>query len=164
MGTQYSPPSPPDWKDSEIKNIELSYDPNEQGTVAWIDEYVGPTERVRRKICWMPDAVGHRHEKDLKLLMSWATRVDVRPNVPPDHPAFKAAYLGWCYYPLPATPMVMEILHRLDYTGQETLWRKLRTILLEIHDAGFYINVCDPPAMTDDQMLLRPDFPFSLVK
>lgn len=161
MDTQYKPPAPPDHKDHNERNIELSYDPMEQGTVAWITEYVGPTEKVRRKICWCPDQCSVRHERDIKTLMSWATRVDVKPNLPPEH---TVVGYGWCYYPLPDTPMVREILHRIDYTGQKNLWMRLRTVLLEAQEAGFYLNVYDAPPVDGGEMILRPDFSFSLVK
>jgi hypothetical protein len=162
MDTQYKSPAPPDYKECNERNIELSYDPMEQGTVAWIEEWVKPGEKIRRKICWLPDGASVRHERDLKTLMSWATRVDVKPDLPEGHPLRKSCYYGWSYYPLPDTPMVREILHRIDYSHQRELWEKLRNVLIQIEDAGFYLNVF--VAEKDAEMILRPNISISLVK
>jgi len=162
MGTRFETPRPPDHNGNDERNIEFSYDPMDQAHVAWIEERQKDGHRTRRRISYLPDRATTSHENDIKTLMSWALPVDVTPRLPADHPS--RAWAGRTYYPLPPTPMVLNLLKRMDYTDFHETHDKVRAMLHDLHSRGYKFYIHDAPKSTTPHLIMPANFSFCLVK
>lgn len=156
---QKEPNRPPDWKKDgrDEYTITFGYDACVQGHVAWIKEWISPGKYSLRQLSVLPDGALNRHTIDIALILSWGIKATTKLDIP-------VRFFDQVEYRLPATPMVLNVLKRMDYSQKRELSRRLRELLNEIKEEGFCLQVFDPPDTIDNVLLMRPDTHLSLVK
>jgi hypothetical protein len=159
MATQSEIKRPPDWRGNgeDEYTITFGYDACYQGHVAWIKEWVEAGKYTLRRLSVLPDGASNRHTKDIELLISWAIKATTRLDIP-------VRFFDNIEYRLPATPLVLNVMKRINYSKQREYSNRLRELLNEIKEEGFCLQVFDPPDTIDNVLLMRPDTHLSLVK
>jgi hypothetical protein len=130
----------PDADQHKARTIGLYYCPNEQGHVAYLDEYLGPGEEKRTRIMRMRDGESNNYPKELETLLSWGEIMDSHPV----RGAWHGMGFGRREYRLHDTPMVRKLLQVMDGDHCARLAEELIRIIKEAHDSGYTIGKWSP--------------------
>lgn len=133
-------PKAPDANRDHNRTIGLYYCVEQQAHVAYLDEHIGPGEEKRIRIMRMRDGECVNYTKELELLVSWGAIMVSYP--------VKGIWHGLGFgrqeHRLHDTPMVRELLRKMDGDHCDQLAADLKRIIKEAFDAGYTIAKYSP--------------------